>query len=179
MASVRVRFAPSPTGYFHVGSARSALFNWLFARQQDGTFILRIEDTDIERNQPEHVQGIQDAMRWLGLEWDEGPYFQSDRVDRHQAAIDTLLSKGLAYACDCTPEALAARARERNGEPGYDGFCRDRGLETAPGRVVRFRTPDDGVTVVQDLIRGRPEFANANIEDFAIRKSSGQPSSAR
>jgi len=173
--SVRVRFAPSPTGYFHVGSARTALFNWLFARQQGGTFILRIEDTDAERNQPEHIEGIQRALRWLGLDWDEGPSFQSERGDLYQAAIDKLIADGKAYACDCTPEAVQERARARGGPPGYDGFCRDRGLEPTLGRVIRFLTPDDGVTVVEDLIRGRPEFANATIEDFAIRKSSGQP----
>ncbi|MDQ1429316.1 MAG: glutamyl-tRNA synthetase [Acidimicrobiaceae bacterium] len=172
--SVRVRFAPSPTGYLHVGSARTALFNWLFARQQHGTFVLRIEDTDVERNRPEHIEGIQRALRWLGLDWDEGPYFQSERGERYTEAIEKLLADGAAYACDCPPEAIDARATARGGA-GYDGFCRDRGLEAAPGRVVRFRAPDEGVTVVEDLIRGRPEFANATIEDFAIRKSSGQP----
>lgn len=171
MGIVRVRFAPSPTGYFHVGSARSALFNWLYARQRGGTFILRIEDTDTERNEEEHVEGIQRAMRWLGLDWDEGPFFQSQRGERYQAAIDKLLADGSAYACDCSPEELAARG----GPPGYDGFCRDRDLEPTLGRVIRFRTPDERVTVVHDLIRGQPEFANATIEDFAIRKSSGQP----
>jgi glutamyl-tRNA synthetase len=174
MAPVRVRFAPSPTGYFHVGSARTALFNWLYARQHDGTFVLRIEDTDVERNQAEHIEGIQRALGWLGLDWDEGPYFQSQRGDLHQAAIDKLLADGRAYACDCPPEAVAARAQAQGGA-GYDGFCRDRGLEPTLGCVIRFRTPDDGVTVVNDIIRGRPEFANATIEDFAIRKSSGQP----
>jgi glutamyl-tRNA synthetase len=173
--SVRVRFAPSPTGYFHVGSARTALFNWLFARQQNGTFVLRVEDTDAERNQAEHIEGIQRALRWLGLDWDEGPYFQSERGDLYLAAIDKLIADGAAYACDCAPEAVQERAKARGGPPGYDGFCRDRGLEPTLGRVVRFRTPDDGITVVEDLIRGRPEFANATVEDFAIRKSSGQP----
>jgi glutamyl-tRNA synthetase len=172
--SVRVRFAPSPTGYLHVGSARTALFNWIFARQHNGTFVLRIEDTDIERNRPEHVEGIQRALRWLRLDWDEGPFFQSERGERYGEAVEKLLAGGLAYACDCPPGAIEARAKARGGA-GYDGFCRDRGLEATPGRVVRFRTPDAGVTVVDDLIRGRPEFANGTIEDFAIRKSSGQP----
>ncbi len=174
MAPVRVRFAPSPTGYFHVGSARTALFNWLYARQHQGTFVLRIEDTDLERNQPEHIEGIQRALRWLGLDWDEGPYFQSQRGDLYQAAIDKLLVDGRAYACDCPPEAVKARA-DASGGAGYDGFCRQRGLEPTLGCVIRFRTPDEGVTVVADIVRGRPEFANATIEDFAIRKSSGQP----
>ena len=180
MGSVRVRFAPSPTGYFHVGSARAALYNWLFARQQSlsggsGVFVLRIEDTDAERNRPEHIEGIQRALRWLGLDWDEGPYFQSQRGPLYQAAIDKLLADGMAYACDCTPEQIQARAKAAGRPPGYDGHCRDRGLEPALGRAVRFRTPDEGVTVVHDLIRGEPEFANATVEDFAIRKSSGQP----
>ncbi|HEX3541808.1 MAG TPA: glutamate--tRNA ligase [Acidimicrobiales bacterium] len=175
MAPVRVRFAPSPTGYFHVGSARTALFNWLFARHQGGVFVLRIEDTDAERNRDEYTEGILRALRWLGLDWDEGPYFQSERGERYQAAIEKLLADGFAYACDCTPAAIAARAAERGGPPGYDGFCRDRGLEPTLGRVIRFRTPDEGVTVVKDLVRGQPEFANSTVEDFAIRKSSGQP----
>jgi glutamyl-tRNA synthetase len=175
MAAVRVRFAPSPTGYFHVGSARTALFNWLYARQQGGALVLRIEDTDAERNQPEHIEGIQRALRWLGLDWDEGPYFQSQRGELYRAALDKLLADGLAYACDCTPDAVAARAKARRGPPGYDGFCRDRNLEPTLGRGIRFRTPDEGVTVVNDLVRGHPEFANSTVEDFAIRKSTGQP----
>ena len=175
MTTPRVRFAPSPTGYFHVGSARAALFNWLFARQTGGVFVLRIEDTDTERNREEFVEGIQRAMRWLGLDWDEGPFFQSQRGTLYEAAIDKLLIDGRAYACDCTPEAVQARAKARGGPPGYDGFCRDRGLEPGPGRLVRFRTPDEGTTTVIDLVRGEPEWDNANIEDFGIRKSSGQP----
>ena len=137
----RVRFAPSPTGYFHVGSARTALFNWLFARQQGGTFILRIEDTDQARNQPEQIEGIQRAMRWLGLDWDEGPIFQSARTDLHAEAIEKLLASGEAYACDCSPDQVAARAAGRGGPPGYDGFCRDRSVVPGLGRIVRFRTP--------------------------------------
>jgi glutamyl-tRNA synthetase len=171
----RVRFAPSPTGYFHVGGARTALFNWLFARQHQGTFVLRIEDTDTERNRDEWVAGIERAMRWLGLDWDEGPVFQSQRTDLYQAATEKLLAAGLAYACDCSQEAVQARAKERGGPPGYDGLCRDRGLEALPGRLVRFRTPDEGTTTVVDLIRGEPAFPNDAIEDFAIRKSNGSP----
>jgi glutamyl-tRNA synthetase len=171
----RVRFAPSPTGYFHVGGARTALFNWLFARQHGGTFVLRIEDTDTERNRDEWIAGIQRALLWLGLDWDEGPWFQSDRTARYADAIEQLLALGLAYACDCTSEAVAARAKERGGPPGYDGFCRDRHLEPTLGRAVRFRTPDQGATTVVDLIRGQPVFPNDRIEDFAIRKSNGAP----
>ncbi len=110
MAAPRVRFAPSPTGYFHVGSGRAALFNWLFARQQHGVFVLRIEDTDAERNRDEYVEGIERAMRWLGLEWDEGPFFQSRRAGLYEAAIAKLLADGRAYACDCTTEAVQTRA---------------------------------------------------------------------
>ena len=109
----RVRIAPSPTGYFHVGTGRTALFNWLYARQQGGTFILRIEDTDTARNRPEHIDGIMRAMQWLGLDWDEGPYFQSQRGPLYAEAIEKLLASGAAYACDCPPEAVAERARRR------------------------------------------------------------------
>jgi glutamyl-tRNA synthetase len=171
----RVRFAPSPTGYFHVGSGRTALFNWLFARHEGGVFILRIEDTDAERNRAEFAEGIERAMRWLEMDWDEGPFFQSLRGELYHAAIDKLLADGLAYACDCAPEEVQARAKARGGPPGYDGLCRDRGLEPALGRVVRFRTPHEGTTTVVDVVRGTPDFANATIEDFSIRKSNGQP----
>jgi glutamyl-tRNA synthetase len=171
----RVRIAPSPTGFFHVGSARTALYNWLYARQHGGTFVLRIEDTDQARNQPEQIEGIQRALLWLGLDWDEGPILQSERAELHADAIDKLLAAGAAYACDCTPEAVETRARARGGPPGYDGFCRDRALVPGPGRVVRFRTPDDGVTVFDDLIRGRVTQDNALLTDFAIRKSNGDP----
>jgi len=158
---------------FHVGSARSALFNWLFARQHAGVFILRIEDTDEARNRPEWTDGILSAMRWLGLDWDEGPYFQSERAERHREMAERLFSLGLAYYCDCTVEEREARAKERGGPPGYDGFCRDRGLDPGEGRALRFRTPDEGVTIVHDVIRGDVEFPNASIEDFVILKSNG------
>ena len=140
----RVRFAPSPTGYFHVGSGRTALYNWLFARRNGGVFILRIEDTDTERNREEWVDGIIDAMTWLGLTPDEGPYRQSQRTARYEAAIATLWEAGDLYACDCTREAVLARTAQR-ATPGYDGFCRDRGLPRE-GNALRFRTPDEGET---------------------------------
>ena len=171
----RVRIAPSPTGYFHVGTARTALFNWLFARGTHGTFVLRIEDTDTARNRAEHVEGIQSAMLWLGLDWDEGPYFQSQRGALYAEAIEKLVAAGAAYACDCTPDQVGARAKERGGPPGYDGHCRDRGLEATPGRLIRFRTPDSGQTAFDDLVRGSVTFDNAVIEDFGIRKSNGEP----
>ena len=173
--SPRVRIAPSPTGYFHVGTGRTALFNWLFARQTGGTFVLRVEDTDTARNRAEHVEGILRAMRWLGIDWDEGPYFQSERGSLYSEAIERLLAAGAAYACDCTPDQVAARARERGGPPGYDGHCRDRGLEPGPGRMVRFRTPDEGQTAFDDIVRGKVVVENSVVEDFGIRKSNGDP----
>lgn len=171
----RVRIAPSPTGYFHVGTGRTALFNWLYARQHGGVFVLRIEDTDTARNRPEHIDGILRAMQWLGLDWDEGPYFQSQRGDLYEAAIDRLIAAGAVYACDCTPDAIVARAKERGGPPGYDGHCRDRALPIEPGSLLRFRTPDTGTTSFADLIRGTVAVDNANIEDFGVRKSNGDP----
>jgi glutamyl-tRNA synthetase len=173
--TVRVRFAPSPTGYFHVGGARSALYNFLFARQRGGTFVLRIEDTDIERNQEAWVEGIYSAMRWLGMEWDE-LYRQSERSELYREAAEKLAADGRAYHCDCTTEVVQARAAAKGDKtPGYDGFCRDRGLEPGPGRALRFRTPDQGTTVVHDLIRGDPAFENATIEDFVLVRANGTP----
>jgi glutamyl-tRNA synthetase len=167
--------APSPTGFFHVGSARTALFNWLFARQRGGTFILRIEDTDALRNRPEHVEGIERAMRWLGLDWDEGPYFQSQRGKLYEGALQELIAKGLVYACDCKADEVAVRNKAVARPPGYDGYCRERGLEPTVGRLLRFRTPDTGTTAWADVIRGEVVYDNATIEDFSVRKSSGQP----
>jgi len=170
----RVRIAPSPTGYLHVGGARTALYNWLFARRLHGTFILRIEDTDRERNRPELVDGILSGLEWLGLEWDEKTYFQSDNAPAHRAAAQRLFDAGQAYYCECT--GADVQARKQPGEPpGYDGYCADRGLEPGPGRALRFRVPDEGLTVVHDIIRGDPEFPNSTIDDFVILKSDGQP----
>ncbi|MFB4269158.1 glutamate--tRNA ligase [Nonomuraea sp. GTA35] len=174
---VRVRFAPSPTGMFHVGGARSALYNWAVARQSGGTFVLRIEDTDTARNRPEWTQGIIDALAAIGISSAdptfEGPYFQSENAGRHQEASLRLYATGRAYYCDCTREQL----KERTGSEhlGYDGFCRERGLEFAEGRALRFRTPDEGETVVEDLVRGKPIFPNASIEDFVIARGDGSP----
>jgi glutamyl-tRNA synthetase len=167
--------APSPTGYFHVGSARTALFNWLFARQQGGTYVLRIEDTDAQRNRAEHAEGIERAMLWLGLDWDEGPYFQSERGELYEAAIDHLWAKDLIYACDCNAGQMAERNKAAGRAPGYDGYCRDRGLEPALGCLLRFRTPDTGTTSWPDIVRGEVYYENSAIEDFSIRKSNGQP----
>lgn len=172
--AVRTRIAPSPTGYFHVGTARTALFNWLVARQCGGAFLLRIEDTDLSRNQPEQIEAIQRAMRWLRLDWDEGPFLQSQRRRRHLEAIDLLIASGHAYGCDCSAEQVAERARARGGPPGYDGFCRDRGLDPS-GRAVRFRTPETGEGSFEDLIRGHVVEQRAQTGDFVIRKSNGDP----
>jgi glutamyl-tRNA synthetase len=174
---VRVRFAPSPTGMFHVGGARSALYNWAVARQSGGTFVLRIEDTDAARNKPEWIDGIISALAAIGIDDSdpafEGPYFQSHNADRHREAGLRLLAAGHAYYCDCTREQLAERTG--NAQLGYDGFCRDRGLAYEAGRALRFRTPDEGSTVVVDLIRGEPSFPNAAIEDFVIARGDGSP----
>ncbi len=170
----RVRFAPSPTGFFHVGSARTALWNWYFARQQGGTFVLRIEDTDTERNREEWVGGILSALDWLGVTVDEGPYRQSERSGLYEAAVDKLLAGGHLYACDCTREVVEERTKG-NATPGYDGFCRDRGLQPGLGRALRFRVPDSGTTLVRDLIRGDVVFANETIEDFVVVRSNGVP----
>ena len=171
---VRVRFAPSPTGYFHVGGARTALYNWLYARRSHGVFILRIEDTDRERNQPEWAEGIVSAMQWLGLDWDEGPYFQSESAELHRRSGLRLHAEGRAYYCDCTRDQVEAR-RAPGAPPGYDGFCADRGLEPGPGRALRFRVPRPGKTTVSDVIRGEVTFDHDAIEDFIILKSDGQP----
>ncbi len=168
---VRVRFAPAPTGFLHVGSARAALFNWLYARHTGGTFVLRIEDTDPERSRDDLVEGIERSLKWLGLDWDEGPYRQSQRMHLYAEAAQRLVAAGLAYYCDCTKDDIAAR----NPTGGYDGFCRERGLGPGPGRALRFRTPDQGDTVVHDVIRGDVVFENANLEDFVILRAGGEP----
>ena len=170
--AARVRFSPSPTGYFHVGGARTALYNWLEARRVGGSFILRIEDTDTERNRPEWVDGIQSAMRWLGLDWDEGPFFQSQRSHLYETAAKRLLADGAAYYCDCTGEIVRERTKHRP-TPGYDGYCRDRGLGPGPGRAVRFRVPDDVTITILDVVRGAPTFESSTIEDFVIVRSNG------
>jgi len=192
MTSPRVRFAPSPTGYLHVGGARTALFNWLFARRFGGVFVLRIEDTDLERSSQDMVEGILNGLRWLGLDWDEGPgiggefgpYFQSERLDRHRAMADRLVAEGHAYYCYCTADTLNAKraAAEQSGSAWrYDRTCcalspqeiASRERDKAP-RAIRFRVPD-GPTRFDDLVHGAIEFDGANIEDFVLLRSDGQP----
>jgi glutamyl-tRNA synthetase len=186
MADVpRVRFSPAPTGSLHVGGARTALFNWLFARHEGGIFTLRIEDTDVARSRPEWVEGIQDALSWLGLDWDEGPILQSMRFERYHAAADQLVSAGQAYECYCTEEEVRARnetTRAAGRTPGYDGHCRDLSPEqrttlAAEGRPrsLRFRTPDEGTSTFTDLIRGEVSVEWATIPDFVIVRSDGTP----
>ncbi|MFC9977635.1 glutamate--tRNA ligase [Spirillospora sp. NPDC127200] len=172
-SSIRVRFAPSPTGMFHVGGARSALFNWAMAKQSGGTLVLRIEDTDASRNSPEWTEGIIRALAWLGMDGGEyeGPYFQSANADKHAAAAAALREQGRAYYCDCTREDVIARTGDQH--KGYDGHCRDRGLGPGPGRALRFRTPDEGQTVVVDLLRGKPTFENSALEDFVVARADG------
>ncbi len=175
----RARFAPSPTGYFHVGSARAALFNWLFVRRLGGTFILRIEDTDEARNRPEWTDGIISALDWLGMAPDEGPFFQSAAEETHAAAIEALWSSGALYACGCTREEIDERTKLRaaagDPTPGYDGHCRDLGLPRGEGRALRFRTPDEGVVQVHDLVRGEVEFPQRALEDFICVKGNSKP----
>ena len=172
-ARPRVRFAPSPTGFLHVGSARAALYNWLFARHTGGVFVLRIEDTDTERNREEWVDGILSSLAWLGLDPDEPPVRQSAHADAHRAAIDRLWAAGALYACDCTRPDIDSRTKA-NATPGYDGHCRDRGLDRDAG-ALRFRVPDTGTTVVHDVIRGDVTFPHEALEDFVVVRSNGAP----
>lgn len=190
---VRVRFAPSPTGSLHIGGARTALFNLLFARHYNGTFVLRIEDTDTERSTEESAEQIIRSMKWLGLDWDEGPekggdfgpYFQSQRLDLYKKEVDRLLAEGKAYYCYCTPEELAQRREEalKAGKPPkYDGCCRNLTPEQrekfeAEGRkpTIRLKMPQEGYTEVDDLIRGKVVFENSVLDDFIIVKSNGIP----
>jgi glutamyl-tRNA synthetase len=151
------------------------LCNWLFARANDATFLLRIEDTDAERNRPELTDNILDMLRWLGLGWSGEPMHQSDRFDEYATAADDLVAKAVGYWCDCTPEQVQARQKARGGKPGYDGHCRERRLEPGPGRALRFRVPDEGVTDWDDIIRGKVSFENADIEDFVVVRSNGNP----
>ncbi|MGI6667494.1 MAG: glutamate--tRNA ligase [Bacillota bacterium] len=193
VSEVRVRFAPSPTGYLHIGGARTALFNYLFARHHGGKFILRIEDTDTERTIKDSAEKLMEAFRWLGLSWDEGPivggpkgpYYQSQRQDLYAKYAEELVAKGAAYKCYCTPEELAAereKARLERKAPRYSGRCRSLtpdqvALFEGEGRkpVIRLRTRDEGVTVVHDLVHGDVTFRNEEIADFVIMKSDGFP----
>jgi glutamyl-tRNA synthetase len=177
--TVRVRFAPSPTGHLHIGGARTALFNWLYARNSKGTFILRIEDTDRTRSTEEYIGSIIEGMKWLDLDWDEGPYRQTDRFEIYRRYAGRLIEEEKAYYCYCSPEELEQRRQEalaHGKSPKYDGRCRNL-KEPVPGRnpAVRFRMPQEGETVVNDLIKGRTVFENAQIDDLIIVRSDGTP----
>ncbi len=178
MTPLKTRFAPSPTGSLHVGGARTALFSYLFARRHGGQFVLRIEDTDLERSTAESVNAIMEGMTWLGLDYDEGPFFQTERFERYQNVIDELLDKGLAYRCDCPKDRLE-RLRDTQMaakvKPRYDGHCRGRQIDPEQPHVVRFKNPVDGAVIVDDLIRGRVPFANSELDDLIIRRSDGSP----
>jgi len=172
------RFPPSPTGYLHIGGARTALFNWLFARKNDGKFILRIEDTDKERSTDEATNAILESMEWLGLNWDEGPYFQSQRYDIYNAFIDRLVEKGQAYHCHCSPEELdkkRSEAKAKGLKPKYDGKCRELGLGPAEGSVVRLKTPLSGQTRFNDRVKGPISFNNDELDDLILKRSDESP----
>ncbi len=179
MSELRVRFAPSPTGFLHVGGARTALFNWLLARKQGGKFILRIEDTDVERSTKESVYAILEGMKWLGLEWDEGPFYQSDTFPLYKEHVQKLLDSGKAYKCYCRAEELDAKrnlAMQEGRKPKYDGTCRQRaGEPDGQPYVVRFRAPQGGVTAFDDLIKGTITFPNEELDDLIIQRTDGTP----
>ncbi|MCB1734244.1 MAG: glutamate--tRNA ligase [Gammaproteobacteria bacterium] len=176
--TVRTRFAPSPTGYLHVGGARTALFNYLYARKHGGQFVLRIEDTDLERSTPESVNAILEGMTWLALDYDEGPFYQTHRFDRYNAVIDEMMAKGLAYRCNCSRERLdklredAMAAKEK---PRYDGHCRHQHVSADEPHVIRFKTPMEGSVVIDDLVRGRVVIPNSELDDLIIRRTDGSP----
>ena len=178
--TVRTRFAPSPTGYLHIGGARTALFSWLFARKHGGEFVLRIEDTDLERSTPESVNAILEGMTWLGLDYDEGPFYQTKRFDRYAEVIRQLLDSGHAYKCYCSRERLESLREQQMAaklKPRYDGHCRHGATPPSPDApfVIRFKNPEAGETAFDDLVRGRISFHNAELDDLVIARSDGSP----
>ncbi len=183
MPEVRTRFAPSPTGYLHIGGARTALFNYLYARHCGGKFILRIEDTDRQRSTPEAIDAILRSMEWLQLEWDEGPFYQTERMENYRERIQALLDAGDAYPCVCTPETLNAKreaALAEKRKPMYDGTCRPAERKAVPlpegvPYTIRFRSPESGATVVDDKVKGRVEFDNTELDDLILVRSDGTP----
>ena len=179
MSQVRVRFAPSPTGFLHIGGVRTALFNWLFARQQQGVFILRIEDTDQSRSTDESIQAIIHGMQWVGLDWDEGPFRQTERIDVYRDHALKLLATGHAYWCVCKADELEARRKEAEAKglsPRYDGRCRSLQITNPPGEAaLRFKAPQEGQTIIDDLIKGTVTFDNTVVDDLIILRSNGYP----
>ncbi len=178
MDKIITRFPPSPTGYLHVGGARTALFNWLYARHMKGKFILRIEDTDMKRSKKEYSDAIIDSLRWMGLDWDEGPYFQSERFDLYKEYIQKLIDSGNAYYCTCSPERLETirgKAMAEGRKPKYDGACRNKNLGKTDNAVVRLVAPQAGTTILKDGVKGNIEFQNSELDDFIICRSDGTP----
>ncbi|MDX1345279.1 MAG: glutamate--tRNA ligase [Sedimenticolaceae bacterium] len=176
--TVRTRFAPSPTGFLHVGGARTALFSWLYAKKHGGQFVLRIEDTDLERSTRESVNAILQGMEWLDLDYDQGPFYQTERFAHYDAAIERLMEKGLAYRCNCSKERLEALREEQmqnKQKPRYDGHCRDREIPADEPHVIRFRNPESGDVIFQDHIRGEVRFSNSELDDLIIRRTDGSP----
>ncbi|MFA6011979.1 MAG: glutamate--tRNA ligase [Desulfobacteraceae bacterium] len=178
MDTIITRFPPSPTGYLHVGGARTALFNWLYARHTGGRFILRIEDTDAARSTQASVDAIFESLEWLGIDWDEGPYFQTKRYDLYREYIKTLIDKGHAYYCTCSPESIEAmreKAMATGGKPKYDGTCREKNLPETPNSVVRLKAPLTGTTIIEDVVKGHIAFQNTEMDDYIIQRSDGSP----
>ena len=178
MDTVITRFPPSPTGYLHIGGARTALFNWLWARKTGGKFVLRIEDTDTVRSTKASVDAIFDSLHWLGIDWDEGPFFQTERYPIYREYIQRLVASGHAYYCSCSPEAVDAmrEAAKANGKrPMYNKQCRNLDLGPGENRVVRLKVPNSGSTVVEDIVKGPTSFQNSEIDDFIIQRSDGSP----
>ena len=176
--TIRTRFAPSPTGYLHVGGARTALFSWLYARKHGGKFILRIEDTDLERSTPESVNAILEGMTWLGLEYDEGPFYQTHRFDRYNEVIEQFLDAGKAYRCNCSRDRLEKLREEQMAnkqKPRYDGHCRGKHVDPDAPHVIRFMNPREGVVVFEDMVRGKVAFQNDELDDLIIRRTDGSP----
>ena len=172
------RFPPSPTGYLHIGGARTALYSWLHARQHDGTFVLRIEDTDLERSTEESVQAILDGMQWLGLDYDQGPYFQTQRFDRYKEVIGQMVADGHAYHCQCSKQRLDEMREQQKAageKPKYDGRCRELNLAESDSTVVRFKNPLDGEVVIRDLVKGNIVISNAELDDLVIARPDGVP----
>jgi glutamyl-tRNA synthetase len=178
LMSTKTRFAPSPTGYLHVGGARTALFSWLHARKHGGKYVLRIEDTDLQRSTTESINAILEAMTWLGLDYDEGPFYQTRRFDRYNEVIDELLEKNLAYRCNCSRERLDALREgqmQRKEKPRYDGHCRSQLVSANEPHVIRFRNPPEGCVIIDDQVRGRIVFQNDELDDLIIRRTDGSP----
>lgn len=176
--SIKTRFAPSPTGYLHVGGARTALFSWLHAKKNQGSFVLRIEDTDLERSTQESVDAILEGMQWLGLDYDEGPFFQTQRFERYAEIIQQLLDQGDAYYCYCSKdelESLREQQMANKEKPRYNGKCREKGDHSDKKRVIRFRNPDEGEVVFDDLVKGKIKVANKELDDLIIARTDGTP----